>query len=66
MKHIGHPVVGDPIYGSANRSFKSLKGQALHAYRLSFIHPTTKKEMTFVAPPPLYFEGIIDVLRKQV
>ena len=46
---IGHPVVGDPLYGIGNRSLYS-EGQLLHAYRLSFIHPLTKKPVHFEAP----------------
>ncbi len=50
MKHIGHPVYGDVRYGGAILA----KGHnlALWAYRIRFVHPTTKKVMTFVSMPP--------------
>lgn len=53
MKHIGHPVCGDPIYGSA-RGVK-VPRLMLHAYSLSFTHPTTGERLTFVAPLPEAF-----------
>ncbi len=59
-KHLGHPIVGDTVYGYKNQKFK-LSGQLLHAKKLSFIHPTTQKEVTFEAEIPDYF---ITVLKK--
>lgn len=59
-KHLGHPVVGDTVYGVKKQKFK-LDGQLLHAFKLSLVHPSTGKEMTFEAPLPQYF---IDVLSK--
>lgn len=50
MKHIGHPVCGDPIYGSG-RGVR-VSRLMLHAYSLSFTHPTTGERMTFTAPLP--------------
>lgn len=58
MEYIGHPVIGDPIYGSGNRKIYD-KGQLLHAYRLSFIHPTSQKETSVEAPLPAYFKDIL-------
>lgn len=52
-KHLHHPVVGDKLYG---KEVKNLKGQLLHAYKLSFVHPRTGKLMTFEAKLPDYFE----------
>ena len=52
-KHLNHPVVGDKLYG---HEVKGLDGQLLHAFRLSFTHPRTNKEMTFEAPLPKHFE----------
>ncbi len=63
-KYMGHPVVGDPLYGYKNQKFH-LNGQLLHAFRLTFLHPTTGEEMTFEAPMPAYFEQILDRLRKE-
>lgn len=53
-KHLGHPIVGDTVYGYKNQKFK-LDGQLLHARKLSFIHPTTQKEVSFEAEIPKYF-----------
>ncbi len=61
-KYLGHPIIGDKVYG---KEVKGLEGQLLHAYRLAFIHPTTLKEMTFEAPLPDYFENYLEKLRKQ-
>ena len=60
-KHLGHPVVGDKSYGYKKQKF-ALGGQLLHAYRLTVTHPTSGKEMTFVASLPQYFEKVYDTL----
>lgn len=62
MAKIGHPLVGDLIYGFKKQRF-NLKGQVLHAKRLGFIHPTTNKYMEFDSPIPTYFENLITKLR---
>lgn len=62
MSYIGHPLVGDPVYGFKKQHFK-LKGQALHAMTLGFIHPTTKEYMEFNAPLPEYYEQLLYKLR---
>ncbi|MBW9170704.1 RluA family pseudouridine synthase [Clostridium estertheticum] len=62
MAKIGHPLVGDLIYGFKKQKF-NLKGQVLHAKRLGFIHPTTNKYMEFDSPIPAYFEKLITKLR---
>lgn len=62
-KYLNHPVVGDKVYG---KEVKGLNGQLLHAYKLSFIHPTTGKEVSFTAPLPDYFENYLQKLRKSV
>ncbi len=51
MAALGHPIVNDPIYGKTDPRF-DLPGQALHAWRLSFRHPRTGREMEFQADPP--------------
>ena len=61
-KYINHPVVGDVAYGKKD-SF-GLNGQLLHAYKLTFTHPTTGERMEFFAPLPDYFERVLDKLRK--
>lgn len=63
-KYMGHPVVGDRLYGYKKQRF-SLEGQLLHAFRLTFTHPTTGEEMTFTAPFPDYFTRILDILRRE-
>ncbi|MCB2291966.1 RluA family pseudouridine synthase [Clostridium algoriphilum] len=62
MAKIGHPLVGDLIYGYKKQSF-NLKGQALHAKKLGFIHPTTNQYMEFVSPLPAYFEKLLIKLK---
>ena len=63
MRYIGHPIIGDPVYGAKKDRFK-LAGQALHAKLLGFIHPGTGEPMEFEAEPPAYMERVLDVLRK--
>ena len=58
MNYIGYPIEGDPVYGT-RKHFIYDKGQLLHAYRLTFVHPRTGKEMTFEAPLPEYYQNII-------
>lgn len=60
---IGHPIVGDPLYGFKKQKF-SLKGQVLHAKKLSFIHPTLGTSMEFEIPLPEYFCVLLEHLRK--
>ena len=59
-KYLGHPVVGDKVYG---KEVKGLNGQLLHAYKLSFTHPRTKKLVTFEAKLPDYFENYLKKLK---
>ena len=62
-KSINHPVVGDVAYGKKDDF--GLKGQLLHAYKLSLTHPTTGEKMEFFAPLPDYFEAVLEKLRKK-
>lgn len=62
MASIGHPLVGDQIYGYKKQKFK-IEGQALHAKTLGFIHPTTGEYIEFTSDLPEYFEGLIKKLR---
>ena len=62
-KHLGHPVVGDMVYGFKSNKFK-LNGQLLHAKELSFVHPTTNELVTFTAPLPNYFEEVLKKIKK--
>nr|WP_307614631.1 RluA family pseudouridine synthase [Variovorax boronicumulans] len=50
MASIGHPLVGDALYGGAPAA--GLSRQALHAFRLAFVHPVTQEAMEFRSPPP--------------
>ena len=61
MTSIGHPLVGDEIYGAAKNPFK-LDGQALHAEMLGFVHPRTGEYMEFHAPLPEYFSKLLTKL----
>ena len=63
-KYMGHPVVGDLLYGYKKQRFQ-LNGQLLHAYRLTFTHPKTGQTMTFEAPMPEYFLRILEILRSE-
>ncbi len=63
-KHMGHPCVGDPVYGFKKQKYK-LSGQLLHAIELSLTHPKTGERMTFNAPLPQEFQTILDKLTKQ-
>jgi len=60
LKAIGHPVVGDPVYGSGNtRGNLSLKRQFLHAYQLTFAHPSTGKILELEAPLPEDLKAVL-------
>jgi len=61
MTSIGHPLLGDNVYGVAKNPFK-LDGQTLHAEMLGFIHPRTKEYMEFHAPLPDYFTKLLTKL----
>lgn len=60
MASIGHPLLGDTVYGH-KENFK-LYGQTLHAMVLGFIHPTKKEYMEFTAPLPEYFQKLLTIL----
>ena len=64
MAHIGHPIIGDPLYGPAKDKWK-LQGQCLHAGELELTHPVTGERMLFEAPLPEYFEKVLQKLRNQ-
>ena len=63
MKYIGHPLLGDPVYGPMKNPF-GLDKQMLHAKVLGFIHPITQEQMYFESELPEYFLRVIDKLRK--
>ena len=58
MASIGHPLLGDGLYG-ARCPDKGLEGQCLHARRLRLVHPRTGVEMQFEAPLPDYFREVL-------
>jgi 23S rRNA pseudouridine1911/1915/1917 synthase len=77
LSRIGHPVLGDPVYGgrkprrgalpgkaaaTAERALRMIDRQALHAEELSFMSPATGKPMTFTAPPPEDFRRVLEFL----
>lgn len=62
MASIGHPLLGDSVYGPAKSPFR-LNGQTLHAGVLGIIHPRSKEYMEFQAPLPEYFEELLKKLR---
>ena len=67
MSHIGHPVLGDEIYGANRTPFEKkhaalIEGQALHAETLTFAHPRTGEKMTLCAQPPEEYRKLIEIL----
>lgn len=64
MASIGHPLVGDPVYGPAKQPFKTV-GQMLHAKVFGFIHPSTNEYMEFETDLPEYFQLILEKLRNK-
>ena len=62
MSSIGHPILGDDLYGPSKSPY-TLYGQTLHAKILGIVHPTTKEYMEFDAPLPTYFLDLLEKLR---
>lgn len=70
MAAIGHPLLGDEVYGKVNTPFEKrhaalFDGQALHAKRLSFLHPKTAERVSFECPLPPNFEKLLEILDMQ-
>lgn len=63
MSYIGHPLLGDPVYGPKKCPY-NLQGQVLHAKVLGFVHPRTGEYMEFDSPLPDYFKALIEKLKK--
>lgn len=61
MSSIHHSVVGDPLYGGSTSIYNN--GQLLHAYKLTFTHPRSKKIMTLEVPLPDYFNEVLKDLK---
>jgi 23S rRNA pseudouridine1911/1915/1917 synthase len=69
MASLGHPLLGDPVYGGASHRFCQnhaalIHGQCLHAAELSLIHPRSGEEMHFTCPLPEDMERILAILRR--
>ena len=64
MASIGHPILGDAVYGPAKCPYK-LQGQTLHAKILGIMHPSTGEYMEFDAPLPEYFSDLLERLRRK-
>ena len=62
MASLGHPILGDSVYGPAKSPFR-MEGQALHASTIGFVHPTNKEYMEFTAPLPEYFTVLLNKLK---
>ena len=62
---IGHPIVGDSVYGSGRSVGVNLPGQALHAWKLQLKHPVSNNLVEVVAPPPQVFSTLLQVLRRR-
>lgn len=63
---IGHPVVGDKVYGLKKLQYnllKSVKRHMLHAYTLEFVHPYTRRKVVFKAPPPSDFINVLHYIK---
>ena len=66
LSSIGHPLLGDTLYGPKKCPFPSLQGQTLHAMVLGFVHPVKGEYMEFTAPLPEYFEKLLVKLRGNI
>ena len=63
MTSIGHPLLGDEVYGTRKIPFH-LEGQTLHAYMLGFLHPVSGEYVEVTAPLPAYFQKLLEILKK--
>ncbi|MCP1101705.1 23S rRNA pseudouridine1911/1915/1917 synthase [Aequitasia blattaphilus] len=62
LKSIGHPLLGDTLYGPKKNPFPKLIGQTLHAKILGFVHPRTKEYIEVISPLPEYFIKLLETL----
>lgn len=62
---MGHPIVGDPVYGSGKSIGVNLPGQALHAWRLRLVHPVSQETIEAIAPLPPHFTTLMHVLQRR-
>lgn len=69
MAHLGHPLIGDPVYSKSKKHFKSIletigfKRQALHARTLGFIHPVSSNALSFESQIPADMQELLSQLR---
>ena len=61
LAYIGHPVLGDDVYG---KPYKGLEGQCLHARKIGFVHPTTDEYLEFTSELPDYFTSVLNKIEK--
>ena len=71
MSHIGHALLGDPVYSKTKTRFEQLHpalfdGQALHAKKLTLTHPKTKERMTFECELPENFKRCLEILEASI
>lgn len=64
--HMGHPIVGDPVYSSHRSLGVNLPGQMLHAWKLRLQHPVSGSWIEVSAKPPTVFSTLLEVLKKRV
>lgn len=64
MASIGHPILGDQVYGPKKSPYH-LEGQTLHAMTIGFVHPTSKRYVEFTAPLPEYFQHLLAILGEE-
>lgn len=64
LAYLGHPILGDPVYGSKKKHF-GVTTQMLHAYKLGFIHPRNNKYLEFSSPLPEDFNRILELLESE-
>ena len=64
MSSIGHPLLGDSVYGPAKCPIKNLQGQTLHARTLGIVHPRTGEYLEINAPLPEYFTSLLSSLSR--
>ncbi len=70
MSYIGHPVLGDPVYGGGQTPFEKkhpalFHGQCLHAGEISFVHPASGEQVTFRCDPPQDFMRVLSLLDQE-
>lgn len=61
LSYIGHPILGDDVYG---KPYKGIEGQCLHARKIGFIHPATGEYMEFTSELPDYFRAVLNKLER--